>query len=192
MVGAHEGLPPSPWVLRWSHLVPSGAEVLDLACGHGRHARHFAAAGCRVTAVDRDAGALAALAEVPGVATVCADLEGAPWPFAAHEFDAVVVTNYLYRPQFPFIAAALREGGVLLFETFMAGHERFGKPSNPAFLLRPGELLEAFAGPLTVAGFEQGLVGRPPRAAVQRLCAVRGATGPVTLPEEGLKTSKIS
>jgi SAM-dependent methyltransferase len=185
MAGAHEGLPPSPWVLRWAHLVPAGAEVLDLACGRGRHARYFAAAGCRVTAVDRDADALATLAGVPGIATRCADLEGAPWPFPPGAFDAVIVTNYLYRPQFPFIAAALREGGVLLYETFMTGNERYGKPSNPAFLLRPGELQEAFAGPLAVAGFEQGLVGRPPRAAVQRLCAVRAATGAVTLPPEG-------
>jgi SAM-dependent methyltransferase len=184
MAAPHEGLAPSSWVLRWAHLVAAGAEVLDLACGRGRHARHFAALGCRVTAVDRDAGALEALAGVPGVTTQCADLEGAPWPYRPGTFDAVVVTNYLHRPQFPFLAAALRPAGVLIYETFMVGNERFGKPSNPAFLLRPGELLEAFSGPLAVAGFEQGTAGRPPRAVVQRICALNAPQSPPALPAD--------
>lgn len=170
----HAALPPSDWVLRWSHLVPAGTRVLDLACGRGRHARLLAARGCEVLAVDRDAEALATLAGIAGIETLAADLEGAPWPFPENAFGAIVVTNYLHRPQFPFIAAALRTGGVLLYETFMAGNERYGKPSNPAFLLAPGELLAAFCGPLLPAGFEQGVVGAPPRAVVQRLCAVRG------------------
>lgn len=191
MAAAHDNLRPSPWVVRWSHLVPAGAAVLDLACGRGRHARHFAARGCRVTAVDRDVEALAALADVPGVATQCADLEGAAWPFARAAFDAVVVTNYLHRPLFPFTADALRAGGVLIYETFMAGNERFGKPSNPAFLLRPGELLEAFSGRLTVAGFEQGTVGQPPRAAVQRICALRDPGATAALPEEARDNAEI-
>jgi SAM-dependent methyltransferase len=182
MAGSHADLPPSPWVVRWAHLVQAGAAVLDLACGNGRHARFFAAAGCQVVGADRDAAALAGLDGVPGVVTRLVDLEGAPWPFAPESFDAVVVTNYLHRPQFADILACLKPRGVLIYETFMAGNERFGKPSNPDFLLQPGELIATFGRNLNVAGFEQGALGRPPRAMVQRLCAVRDRAETVLLP----------
>lgn len=166
---------PSEWVERWAALIAPG-RVLDVACGAGRHARYLAARGLEVLAVDREPQS------IPGVTFLQADLEnGAPWPFAGERFAAVVVTNYLYRPLFPALAGALQAGGVLIYETFMAGNERYGKPSNPAFLLRPGELLEAFAA-LTVAGFEQGLVERPKKALIQRLCALRGAPGEVRIP----------
>jgi SAM-dependent methyltransferase len=158
---------PSDWVLRWAGLVERGP-VLDVACGSGRHARLFAGRGLEVVAVDREEQAL------PGIRFVKADLEdGSPWPFAGQRFAAVVVTNYLHRPLFPHLAAALDEGGVLIYETFMAGNERFGRPSNPQFLLRPGELLEAFAG-LHLAAFEPGRVETPKTAMIQRLCALRG------------------
>lgn len=147
--------------------------MLDLACGGGRHARFLAARGHPVEAVDRDREAIAALAQVPGITATCADLEGGPWPFAARRFDGIVVASYLHRPLFAAIASALVDGGVLVYETFMRGQERLGKPSNPNFLLEPGELLEAFAA-LTVAAFEQGRVEAPAPAVVQRLCAVRG------------------
>jgi SAM-dependent methyltransferase len=161
--------------VRWAPLVRPGGDVLDLACGAGRHARHFAARGCRVLAVDRDEAALARLAGVTGVVTRAADLEGAAWPFAPASFDAIVVANYLHRPLLGPIVAALRAGGVLVYETFMVGNERFGKPSNPHFLLRPGELLEVVQGQLQVVAFEQGEVEAPRAAVVQRLCAMRGA-----------------
>ena len=153
----------------------AGGEVLDLACGSGRHARHFAARGCRVLAVDRDDAALASLSGVTGIVTRAADLEGDAWPFARSSFDAIVVANYLHRPLFGPILAALRPGGALVYETFMVGNERFGRPSNPHFLLRPGELLEVVQGQLEVVAFEQGEVETPRAAVVQRLCAVRGA-----------------
>ena len=172
----HDAGAPSPWVARFAALVRPGGSVLDLACGAGRHARHLAARGHPVTAVDRDAAALAALAGVARVTAVVADLEAGPWPLDGRTFDAVVVTNYLHRPLFPAIAAALAEGGVLLYETFMRGNERHGRPSSPDFLLAPGELLAAFAG-LTVVAFEQGEVAAPRPAVVQRLCAVRGPAG---------------
>jgi SAM-dependent methyltransferase len=175
---------PSAWVGRFLPLVRRGGSVLDLACGYGRHARLLEAGGWRVTAVDRDTAALAALAGRAGIETLAADLEAGPWPLAGRRFDAIVVTNYLHRPLFPVLADALAEGGVLLYETFMQGNARFGRPSNPDFLLRPGELLEAFGGRLAVVAFEQGEVARPKPAVVQRLCAVRtGEAGTLRLPE---------
>ena len=158
---------PSEWVERWAPLVERGP-VLDVASGSGRHARFFAKRGLEVVAVDREPQ------EIPGVTFVKADLEdGSPWPLAGRRFGAVVVTNYLHRPLMKTLLGSLDENGILIYETFMAGNEKLGKPSNPAFLLRPGELLEAFAG-LTVVAFEQGVVERPKPAAIQRLCARRG------------------
>jgi hypothetical protein len=121
----------------------------------------------KVTAVDREK------VVIPGARFVQADLEdGSPWPFAGQRFQGIVVTNYLHRPLFPVLGDALAETGVLIYETFMLGNERYGKPSNPKFLLRPGELLEAFKD-LTVKGFEEGPVSGPKPAMIQRLCAVR-------------------
>lgn len=161
----------SLWVRRFAPLIASGGAVLDLACGNGRHARFLEAGGWRVEAVDRDAGALAALADTPGIARRQADLEGGTWPYGGVRFDGIVVTNYLHRPLFPLLVDALAEGGVLIYETFMLGNERFGRPANPDFLLRPGELMEAFGGLLSVVAFEQGEIVAPKPAVVQRLCA---------------------
>jgi SAM-dependent methyltransferase len=181
MQGPHELQTPSPWVVRWAALIRPGGAALDVACGHGRHARHLAALGLRVTAVDRDAAALEALAGLGGVRAVQADLEGAPWPFPAGAFDGVVVVNYLHRPLFDALAAGLAPGGVLIYETFMAGNERYGKPSNPDFLLRPYELAEVWRGRLEVAAFEQGRVERPKPAVIQRICALRGPPEEATI-----------
>jgi SAM-dependent methyltransferase len=179
--GHHDLQVPSPWLARWAPLIPAGGEVLDVACGSGRHTRFLAARGCRVVAVDRDAAALAALAALRGVTVRTADLEGAPWPFAPGQFDGVVVANYLHRPLFDALAAALRPGGVLVYETFMQGNELLGRPSNPDFLLRPGELLEAFGRRLAVVAFEQGRVEVPKPAVIQRLCAAQVTPGAVTI-----------
>jgi SAM-dependent methyltransferase len=169
-------------VLRWAPLVRARGAVLDLACGSGRHARWFAARGHPVTAVDRDPAAIAELRGVEGVAALVADLEGGnPWPLPGRRFDAVVVTNYLHRPLFGPILEALAEGGVLIYETFAQGNERFGRPSNPEFLLKQGELLDAFGKALTVVAFEQGRVERPKSAMIQRLCAFRGAAAEAPL-----------
>ena len=175
----HSGLAPSPWISRFAALVPAGARVLDVACGYGRHALHFAARGAQVVAVDRDATALAALVGAPGIVTRLADLEGEAWPFGGERFDAIVVSHYLHRPLLPNLRAALADDGVLLYETFALGNEAYGRPANPAFLLRADELLEfavAPPQPLTVVAFEQGLTelsGRP--AVMQRLAAVGAA-----------------
>jgi SAM-dependent methyltransferase len=170
---AHDSLEPSDWVRRWAGLVTRGP-VLDVASGAGRHARLFQQRNIAVIAVDREPHAMP-----EGINFVKADLEdGSPWPFAGQRFGAIVVTNYLHRPLLPILAQSLAEAGVLIYETFMAGHEKFGKPSNPNFLLRPGELLQAFAG-LTVAAFEQGSTDR---AVVQRICVIRGEVGSVRIP----------
>lgn len=172
----------SAWVRRFLPLVAPGGSVLDYACGSGRHARLFAARGFRVVAVDRNAEALATLAGEPRVESRCEDLEDGPWPLAGEIFDAVVVTNYLFRPRFADLLACVGPGGVLIYETFMLGNERFGRPSSPEFLLRPGELLDALGAGFTVLAFEQGVVERPKAAVVQRVCAVRRAADSVALP----------
>ncbi|MES2759701.1 MAG: class I SAM-dependent methyltransferase [Pseudomonadota bacterium] len=175
----HKQSTASAWVARFAAIIPAG-EVLDLACGSGRHARHLAALGHPVTALDRDAEALA-LAAGPGIATMQYDLEGegAAWPFAAGRFAGIVVTNYLHRPLLAQIAASLRPDGVLLYETFAIGNEAFGKPSNPAFLLERGELLRfADACGLQVLAFEDGYCAAPKAAMLQRLCAAGPAFTP--------------
>ena len=143
--------------------------MLDLACGAGRHARLLARLGFEVDAVDREPQLFAG--PRPGVKLLGADVEGGPWPYEGRRFDAIVVTNYLHRPLLPTLVASLEPGGLLVYETFARGNERFGKPSNPAFLLAPGELLEAVRGRLRVIAFEDLVVDVPRPAAVQRLCA---------------------
>ena len=166
---------PSPWIQRWAHLVPAGGAVLDVAAGRGRHARWFAQRGHPVTAIDRDAEALATLQGIAG--TVTADIENGPWPLPGRQFAAVVVTNYLWRPLFPQLLASVAPGGVLLHETFARGNETVGKPSRPDFLLQPGELLAAYPG-LRVVAFEDGFLDNPPRF-VQRIAAVREPSGTI-------------
>lgn len=173
---------PSPWIARFAPLIPAGGAVLDLACGGGRHARLLANLGYRVEAVDRDAAALATLADVANVTTRCTDLEDGPWPYFGHGFDGIVVSRYLWRPLLPNLLACLNANGVLIYETFMVGQELYGKPSNPAHLLRVGELLGLVRNRFTVLAFEQGEV---PDAAggtqvIQRICVRRGR--PVSLP----------
>lgn len=160
---------PSTWLTRWAHLIAPGGTVLDLACGNGRHLRWLAARGFRVTGVDRDAAALASSGDLGEL--IEADLETGPWPLAGRRFDAVLVTNYLWRPLLPTIVDAVGDGGVLVYETFAVGNQRLGKPSNPDFLLRHGELLSACAT-LRIVAYEDGFAEPPPRQ-VQRIVAVR-------------------
>ena len=189
----HTGLGASEWVQRWTHLVAPGGTVLDVACGSGRHTRWFHDRGCTVTAIDRDASALAGLQAI--ARAVQADLEDQPWPLPGETYSAVVVTNYLWRALLPDIARSMGASGVLLYETFAEGNASVGKPSNPDFLLRPGELLQfAAAHGLRVVAYEDGFCSSPDRF-VQRLVAVRPPTGsaarqrhrlqPVTPPRGG-------
>ena len=173
MQAAHAGLGVSPWVQRWSHLAPPGARVLDLACGSGRHVRWFAQRGCKVTGVDRDRAAIEPLRDIAEI--VLADIETGAWPLRGRVFDAVVVTNYLWRELFAELLASLAPGGVLIYETFALGQQEVGRPSNPAFLLQPEELLGLTHG-LHVVAYENGFLSAPERF-VQRIVAVRETPG---------------
>ena len=172
---------PSDWVVRFAPLVKPGGSVLDLAAGRGRHARYFLERGNTVIALDRDVSRMADLADRAEV--IEADLEdGSPWPLGTRRFDGIVVTNYLYRPIFTALREALAPGGVLIYETFGAGNEAYGKPSNPDFLLKPGELLDLAHGTLEVVAYECGLVERAAgRAVIQRICARKGEGEPAPL-----------
>ncbi|MBC8021645.1 MAG: class I SAM-dependent methyltransferase [Burkholderiales bacterium] len=171
MTHSHFDLAPSPWVERWAALIRPGGVVLDVAAGAGRHARYLARLGFEVDAVDRDASLFG---DRPSqVRLLQADIEEGPWPYEGRLFDGIVVTNYLHRPLLPVLCAGLERGGVLVYETFAHGNEKFGKPSNPAFLLAPGELLEAVRGRLRVLAFEDLVVSGPRPAAIQRLAARR-------------------
>jgi SAM-dependent methyltransferase len=181
---AHGAGAPSAWVQRWTHLVQPGGTVLDVACGHGRHVRWFLEQKHRVAAVDYAQAAIDLVATLARTATatgqvevVLADIENGPWPFTSHgrprQFDAVVVTNYLWRALFPTLLQSLAPGGVLLYETFAAGNETVGKPSRPDFLLHPGELL-GICQDLHIVAYEDGFCESPDRF-VQRIAAVRPA-----------------
>ena len=165
---------PSPWVVRHASLIPAGGPVLDVACGRGRHTRFLHGRGHPVTAIDRDTRSVEELGTDGRVEVIEWDLErGGPFPLAGRHFDAVVVTNYLYRPVLADLVAAVAGGGVLIYETYTRGQERRGRPRNPAFLLEPGELLEAVRGRLRVLAYEDVVDVR--QAAVQRIAAVREA-----------------
>ena len=169
----HGSQAPSAWVERFAALVPAGGAVLDLACGYGRHGRLFADRGHPVTAVDVDPAAIGAVAADPRIEAIAADLEAGAWPLGDRRFAGIVVTNYLWRPILPRLAAALDQGGVLIYETFAMGNERYGRPRKPAHLLRPGELLQAFAEPLCVVAYEHGIVDQPRPGQAKRLAVDR-------------------
>lgn len=185
---AHASAPPSGWIVRWAPLLPPAARVLDVACGHGRHVRWLAAAGHAVTAIDRDPALLAPLAGVAHI--VQADLEAGPWPLPGRRFDAVIVTNYLWRPLFPALKEAVAPGGLLIYETFAQANAALGRPRRPEFLLAPGELLDVLRAPVAapeqaastsgnwqVVAFEEGRLpacGDTPEREVQRIVARRG------------------
>jgi SAM-dependent methyltransferase len=168
-------LQPSPWVERFASLIPEGGIVLDLACGGGRHTRYLSALGYGVLAVDIDVSGVSDLATNEKVEILQADLEAGDWPFSDRRFDGIVVTNYLHRPHLPRLVESLGPGGVLIYETFAKGNEKLGRPHNPAFLLNPAELLDAFAPRLTIMAYEHAIEEEPAPAVRQRICAINGA-----------------
>lgn len=186
---------PSDWLLRWQHLLAPASRILDIACGSGRHVRHLAALGHQLTGIDRDSAALASLAAAcPQAELLEADLEQpqAPWPVAGRQFDAVIVTNYLWRPLWAQILASVQPGGLLLYETFSHGQADYGRPSRPEFLLRPGELLQqcALQAGWQVIAYENGLLPVPGRSqpkVVQRIAARKPHASAAQLPAVWLR-----
>jgi len=168
-------LDPSVWVVTNSRYLVPNAKVLDLACGNGRHTKFLIEQGFDVTSVDINQNALNEVAKISKSRVLSADLENGEWPFAERSFDGIVVTNYLHRPQLELITNTLTDRGLLIYETFMIGNERYGKPSNPAFLLRPNELNNIFAHSMLILKSEQGHIRFPKEATVQRVCAVKRA-----------------
>ena len=165
---AHQSLPVSDWVKKWSHLLAANSRVLDLACGFGRHAMWLSTLKMDVLALDKDPLALEKIQSL-GITTLCADLENAPWPLADQRFEALIVTNYLWRALWPNLLDCVKEGGFVIYETFCDGHQAYGKPSRADFLLKSGELLEVFKS-FKVLGYEEGLLLQPSRY-VQRIAA---------------------
>jgi len=177
---SHSEIKPSAWLTRFAPLIKPHGRVLDVASGSGRNSRWLAAHGWQVEAVDKDAAALVLLQAIEGIHTQVADIENGPWPYPGEKFDGIVVCRYLHRPLLPVLADSLLPGGILIYETFMLGHEAYGRPTNPDFLLRPNELLTAFTPALTPVAFEQGF-DPAQQAIVQRICAAAGSGSDVSL-----------
>jgi SAM-dependent methyltransferase len=172
---SHSSEPPSPWVERFASFIPKGGIVLDLACGSGRHTRSLSKMGYRILAVDIDVSRMADLAANENIEIVQADLEAGDWPLGDRRFDGIVVTNYLHRPHLPRLVESLAPGGVLIYETFAKGNEKFGRPRDPKFLLNPAELLDAFAPRLTIMAYEHAIEDEPTPAVRQRICAINSS-----------------
>lgn len=168
----NEAAPPAAWIARWVSQIESQGTTLDVACGAGRHTKLLLERGYKVVAVDVDIGAMAPFQDRMNLKLIQADLENGPWPFPDGIFHGIVVTNYLHRPLFPRLMRALRPGGIFIYETFARGNAEFGRPSNPDFLLQPGELLRVVEGKARVIAYEDVYIATPKPALVQRICAV--------------------
>ena len=168
---SHQNIPPLDWVVQHAGQIAAPGHVLDVACGSGRHTRYLLSLGYRVTALDRDTGAVSDLAGRPNLRIMENDLEdGSPWPVAGELFQGIVVSNYLYRPLYDALVNALATGGILIYQTFSDGNAAYGKPRNPNFLLRENELLDVFGPRLTVLDFDQGYTDHPSPAVIQKIC----------------------
>lgn len=164
---------PSPWMVEYAPLITHGGRVLDLACGSGRHAIWLAELGYQVDAIDRDAAVMSEMIGIDNINIRIADIEANDAPLLKAQYDGIIVSRYLYRPLLNSLAEALKPGGVLIYETFMTGNERYGKPSNPDFLLRPDELLDIYTPLLKIIAFAQGDESEPRPAVMQRICAIK-------------------
>ena len=166
---------PSAWVVKYAPLIPHGGRVLDLACGNGRHAIWLAQLGYQVDAIDRDAQITSSMENIKNIKVYITDLEENEGAKLPHSYDGIIVCRYLHRPLLKTLAEILNPGGVLIYETFMSGNERYGKPSNPNFLLLPDELLVTYSQQLRIVAFEQGEENKPKKSVMQRICAIKEA-----------------
>ena len=177
----HNASAPSDWVMAFVDRIRPGGRILDVACGHGRHMRMALDRGYHVTGLDRDLSGVADLTDWPQVELVQADLErGEPFPLKGRTFDGVIVTNYLWRPVLADIVACVADDGILIYQTFARGQEKFGRPTNKDFLLTRNELIAAVLPKMTVIAFEHGLIDSDPPRVIQRIVAGgadRGLTG---------------
>jgi len=162
---------PFKWVVTHAALIAPKGDVLDLACGNGRHTRFALDQGFRVMAIDINLTGVEDLLDRTNLAVMETDLEEGFWPLGNAQFDGIIVTNYLHRPLFPHIVGALAPGGVLIYETFMAGNEAYGRPANPDFLLQPNELKDVCKR-LDIVAFEQGLEDDDKPAVKQKIVAI--------------------
>lgn len=170
--GPNRPLQPSPWVERFYSGIKGNGQVLDVACGAGRHFPLGLASGKTITGIDRDLAKARQFSGSLNLLLIEADLEdGSPFPLRGNRYDGVIVTNYLWRPILPEIVAAVADDGLLIYETFGVGQEKYGRPSNPDFLLQPGELIAAVSGRLSVVAYEHMTLRHPERV-VQRIAAV--------------------
>lgn len=165
---------PSPWIVKYAPLINKKGRVLDLACGNGRHAMWFAKHDFYVDAMDCDAQVVSNMEGINNINVMIVDVEASNWPQSDQRYDGLVVSRYLYRPLLQTLATMLNPGGVLIYETYMVGNERYGKPSNPDFLLRQNELFEAYSPLLNIVSFEQGEEEMPRPVVMQRICAIKG------------------
>ncbi len=163
---------PSPWIVEHAACIPRAGRVLDLACGSGRHSVWLAAHGYQVDAVDRDEQAVAHMQGMHNINVKIADIETGNWPESVELYDGIIVSRYLFRPLLQKLAAMLKPDGVLIYETFMEGNERYGRPRNPDFLLQPHELSTVYAPLLKIHAFWQGEVAGEVPAVMQRICAI--------------------
>ena len=164
---------PSEWVRKYAKLISQGGAVLDLACGRGRHTRFLLERGIKVTALDYDISQLKDIPETENLKTIEHDLEGSsPWPFSSQTFDGIVVANYLYRPLFSKILESLAPKGVLIYQTFAVGNEKYGRPRNPDYLLSNDELLKVFGKHLHVVQYSHGFIKQPLPAIMQSICCI--------------------
>ena len=161
------GLSISTWVEGAEKWLPKQGVALDVAAGKGRHTVHLNQAGLDVVAVDINIADLQALSS-PSVSVVSADLEGEAWPFQADAYDLILGVNYLHRPLFSSVRDSLKPGGIVIWDTFAAGNEKYGRPSNPNFLLQEGELLKFFEG-FQILDFADGFVETPKPAMRQSI-----------------------
>ena len=168
-ISNHHKSQESDWVKRFAHHVPHDSNVLDVACGSGRQGRFFLNKGHQVTFVDKDVTEVGDLVEHPNARMIAGDLEAGPWPLGKKQFQCMVVTNYLWRPNFKRLLLHL--DGLLIYETFAEGNEQYGRPQNKDFLLQKGELFERIRGHCQVIAYEQRTLHYPSQAIVQRIAA---------------------